>query len=1141
MAVPQIELAEFTLNSEGIKKEVKGLAAFMERAFDNLEVPDKKLKASAKKTGTKTGKTLADSTAKSFEKEADKEFQEAGESSGKEFSKGFKKETKGAFGGLSKGLDDLKGKFSGAAGAGGGLGDILSGPLGKAGIAGGVVAGLGLATKAVFDFTQEINATRNQVRQLTGESGENLNKLTADIKAVSNTFNADFNETLLATNALAKQFGIETNEALSLIEKGFLAGADVNGDFLAQLQEYPTQLKAVGLNAEDTISILTQQVKSGVFSDKGVDTIKEAGLRLRELPKSTRDALDAIGLSSDEIEKSLADGSKSIFEVIQDVSTQLDTLPPQSAVVGQAVADIFGGPGEDAGLDYIKTLGNVELSLDKVIDKGDEFTKTQQAQLDINKALEGLKVDVGQALAPVISEGLKFITDTILPIVRDLADTLLPIFQQLFTTIASLAKKVIPISTLPLKLLAPLAKILFAILDPILKIVDVILTQLQPVIDDLINVFLELADEIAVLIEDIMPDLMTIIKPVVKIIGEILVAAIKTLVVAIRIMIPIIKGVMTVFKFLLGVLTDVVDFIATGLIDTFNWLVDTTVSVGKAILDFLVAPFKIAYGIFTDVVTVVKDIIDNIFPDLGGVIDEVSGAVNGLIDGFVGLFTATEKAGDKQPPLKKKLDETGEGLDKVKEKADETNQAFSDLIVGLGKVKKPKDLAPLVNLMNSLKREGKLSAQEVAILDGKIKAIKDSFKDGKPPVDAFTKATQKLQKEVDKGTKQLALMILEGKAGTKKFEALETQVTQNKEILNSYNDALKTATKRTQETKKSSEDLRKEFAGLIATGGVLPGVVEKYRQEIELAEQAERNEAKAIEQANRLLNAQIKLRNEISDQKGGGAEPPLPLLPETETPRLIDEQEVTAVDKLILLADSFGVLELATQSFESAMSSTFSSIDSQIANNAITFENYFKAVGQGFVDFGKQYLIDTLELVQKEILLKTPAIMATSIELLGPIAGIPAGLAAIALIQGLLSVGKAAIGAQEGGEVGKIRSKPGPRDTVQMALEPGEQVTKARQAKKYRKLLAAINNNDTFALQQEASKLITGGANDTGMYVIDQTGTLRAMETNNKLLFEVSEKLNALEKATLVKSVRNHNIKQDVKVMQEIKSENYLM
>lgn len=150
---------------------------------------------------------------------------------------------------------------------------------------------------------------------------------------------------LIATNALSKQFGISANEALQLVKDGFLSGADANGEFLDTLKEYPAYFKEAGISADQFVAIVAQTNKMGIFSDKGVDAIKEANLRLREMTTATAAALDGIGISSEQVQKDLQTGTKTTFDVIQDVSAKLAELPDNAATVGAAIADIFGGPG----------------------------------------------------------------------------------------------------------------------------------------------------------------------------------------------------------------------------------------------------------------------------------------------------------------------------------------------------------------------------------------------------------------------------------------------------------------------------------------------------------------------------------------------------------------------------------------------------------------------------------------------------------------------------------------------------------------------------------------------------------------------------------------------------------------------------
>jgi hypothetical protein len=222
------------------------------------------------------------------------------------------------------------------------------------------------AGKKYVKLTQEVNKQTSQTRATFDLTKKEARELTVEIRKLSTAFDKEYNDVLKSANILSKEFGITGSEAIELVRKGFEKGADINGEFLELLKEYPAQLKSIGLNAEQTIAIITQTEREGVFSDKGIDAIKEAGIRLREMTPATKSALDAIGLSSREIEKALDEGSTTLFEVTQKVSDRLNKLPPQSRVVGTAIADIFGGPGEDAGLRFLQTIKDINLELDNI-------------------------------------------------------------------------------------------------------------------------------------------------------------------------------------------------------------------------------------------------------------------------------------------------------------------------------------------------------------------------------------------------------------------------------------------------------------------------------------------------------------------------------------------------------------------------------------------------------------------------------------------------------------------------------------------------------------------------------------------------------------------------------------------------------
>lgn len=250
------------------------------------------------------------------------------------------------------------------------------------------VAGVGMAFKWWYDYNKGLMEATRLTKQFTGLTGDEMKSVRNEVLVVSNTFGLEFTETMQSANTISKAFGISVSESLKIMQDGLVSGANANGEFLDTIKEYPRYFKEAGLSAEGMVAISTQATKEGIFSDKGLDTIKEGNIRLREMTTATAAALDGIGISSKQVQKDLQDGSKTTFQVMQEVANKLKELPQSSAAVGSAIANIFGGPGEDAGLAYIEMLGNIELDMDKVKAKSGDLAKAQEDELNATKELQ---------------------------------------------------------------------------------------------------------------------------------------------------------------------------------------------------------------------------------------------------------------------------------------------------------------------------------------------------------------------------------------------------------------------------------------------------------------------------------------------------------------------------------------------------------------------------------------------------------------------------------------------------------------------------------------------------------------------------------------------------------------------------------
>jgi hypothetical protein len=296
----------------------------------------------------------------------------------------------GAIGGIQEGFANL-GKSSGALTTGlGGIGIALTAFQAISEIVGGLIE----AARA----TQELSA---QVTNFTQITGEQLTQVVATSQAIAVTYGKSVDEIVVAANSASKALGISFAQALDVVEIGFRKGADAQGQFLSGLKEYSVQFRDAGLSAEDFLRVSIASANEGIFSDKGLDAVKEFGLRINEQTKASRAALEnAFGKEfTDELFTNINNGSVTsgqAFGLVTDKITETGVAGSQLQTV---IADVFGAPGEDIGKDFLITLGDVLQSTDDVTLSSNLYQKQQEELFRVNEQLKISEVAYNQTLA----------------------------------------------------------------------------------------------------------------------------------------------------------------------------------------------------------------------------------------------------------------------------------------------------------------------------------------------------------------------------------------------------------------------------------------------------------------------------------------------------------------------------------------------------------------------------------------------------------------------------------------------------------------------------------------------------------------------------------------------------------------------
>ena len=296
--------------------------------------------------------------------------------------------------GLADGGKGIQGVFTGAADSAKAFGTTLLGLLANpvfVSLAG--VAGAGVAFKWFYDYNKGLIESTRLTREFLGLTGDSLKAVRDEIQATADTYGKDYKETLEAVDVLTSQYGYNAAQALDIINKGFQAGADLNGDMIAKIKQYAPAFHDASISGEELVGII-QQTRSGIFSDSGLALIQTASKKIREMTTATAGALDDIGISSKKLQHDLETGAISTFDAIKLVSAKLRELPQNSNEAGAVLKEVFGKQGANAGLKMIEQLDKMEIGLDKLQDAtgewGEKMKAQKEATAELNKTLSAL-------------------------------------------------------------------------------------------------------------------------------------------------------------------------------------------------------------------------------------------------------------------------------------------------------------------------------------------------------------------------------------------------------------------------------------------------------------------------------------------------------------------------------------------------------------------------------------------------------------------------------------------------------------------------------------------------------------------------------------------------------------------------------
>ncbi|MEU1496049.1 phage tail tape measure protein [Streptomyces sp. NPDC005732] len=278
------------------------------------------------------------------------------------------------------------------------------------------------------------NATK-QLRVISGEMSDFATSFGTDLSLQSQAVSAQLK------NGLAKN----AQEALDVMTTGFQKLGPNAEDLLETFQEYPVQLRKLGLDSKTALGLFSQGIKGGARdTDIIADSLKEFSIRSIDMSATSQAAYKSLGLSAKDMSSQIAKGGKGATAGLQTVLDKLrgikDPVKQQAAAVG-----LFGTQAEELGASLfkldpskaVKAMGDTSgaaKQLGKDLHSGPAYELTV-FQRSLKQAV--VQVLGGQVL-PILARGGKIANTVLLPPLKSVATTvaslLVPTFKLLWNT-----------------------------------------------------------------------------------------------------------------------------------------------------------------------------------------------------------------------------------------------------------------------------------------------------------------------------------------------------------------------------------------------------------------------------------------------------------------------------------------------------------------------------------------------------------------------------------------------------------------------------------------------------------------------------------------------------------------------------------
>ncbi|MFT2014587.1 phage tail tape measure protein [Streptomyces sp. 796.1] len=264
-------------------------------------------------------------------------------------------------------------------------------------------------------------------------TNKQLKSISAQMADVANTFGTDMSMQTQAVSALLKnKLAPDASSALDVITVGMQKLGPNAEDLLETFQEYPVQLRKLGIDSKMALGLFQQGLQGGARdTDIIADAFKEFSIRAVDMSQGSQDAYKALGLNAEQMSLQIAKGGKGATAGLQTVLDKLraikDPVKREAAAVG-----LFGTQAEDLGAALFKLdPGKARRGFQDVAGSAEKLGKTLHSgpshEIEVFKrSLEqGFVNLLGGQVLPVIVAAGRAANTYLLPPLRTMGGVLL--------------------------------------------------------------------------------------------------------------------------------------------------------------------------------------------------------------------------------------------------------------------------------------------------------------------------------------------------------------------------------------------------------------------------------------------------------------------------------------------------------------------------------------------------------------------------------------------------------------------------------------------------------------------------------------------------------------------------------------------